>query len=107
MATAVMHVYVRDDLAEPGWRDRVERFIRAQLFALGTIIRASADADSDDAEAPESAARRLLKEMLRTDSFHAVTPSRAHLQDIPVALRERFTRAEMWFWTVPDDQGER
>ncbi|MFE9324073.1 hypothetical protein ACIHDR_12140 [Nocardia sp. NPDC052278] len=107
MATAVMHVYIRDDLAEPGWRDGVERFIRAQSFALGTIIHASAAADSDDAEAPESAARRLFEEMLRTVSFHAVTPSRAHLQDIPVALRQRFTRAEMWFWTVPDDRGQR
>ncbi|WP_433194440.1 hypothetical protein ACQP1G_37675 [Nocardia sp. CA-107356] len=107
MATAVMHVYVRDDLAEPGWRDRVEKFIKGQSFALGTIIHASGDADSDDAEAPESAARRLFDEMLRTDSYHAVTPSRAHLRDIPFALQLRFTRAEMWFWTVPDDWGQR
>ena len=107
MPTAVMHVYVRDDLAEPGWRDRVESFIRGQSFAVGTVIHASADADSDNAEPPESAAKQLFDEMLRTDSYHAVTPSRAHLRDIPVALRQRFTRAEMWFWTVPGDREQR
>ncbi|MFX0581037.1 hypothetical protein [Nocardia nepalensis] len=107
MATAVMHVYVRDDLAEPGWRDRVESFIHAQSFALGAIVHASAEEDPGAAEKPGSAAARLLNEMRRTDSFHAVTPSRAHLQGIPDTMRQRFARAEIWFWTVQDDRGPR